>query len=160
MEIDMQRIIDDVLDASKFQKGMVRFEREEFNVCTMARGIIDLFRSKSSSKGVGIELSTQEDPLYIESDRVRIAQVLTNLLSNAVKFTDAGKIFVSIATQLETNENGFLTEYFILRVQDTGIGIPEGYEDRIFQTFEQTTDGASRGGSYLQYPRAATYIPT
>jgi signal transduction histidine kinase len=143
----LQRIIDDVLDASKFQKGMVRFEKEKFEVNQVARAAVDFARPKAKAKGLDLEYSTTQDPLLIESDHVRIVQVISNLLSNAIKFTDKGFVRVSVSTDFEENDRGIPTEYLNIQVQDTGIGIPENFAEKMFGAFEQTAEGAARGGS-------------
>jgi hypothetical protein len=115
---------------------------------------IGIVRPTAETKGVQLSFKPQPpaDSFIVRSDRVRVGQAVTNLLSNAVKFTDEGSI--TVKTWIEPNPSSRTPaepqpEMFCVSVEDTGVGIPVGNHERIFRSFEQTSEGAARGGAGL-----------
>src|SRR6202034_1966279 len=104
--------------------------------------------SKAKQKGLDIKYHVDKVvPEVILGDSVRLNQVMLNLVSNAIKFTEKGSITISV-TCLEQNDDTILLDFSI---KDTGMGIPLAKQERIFESFEQVTNDASRrfGGAGL-----------
>ena len=137
-------IINDILDYSKVEAGRLDIEQIVFSVPDIVEQTMDALAERARHKGLALERYI--DPgveAAVRGDPFRFRQVLTNLLSNAIKFTAHGSVSVSVSRQ----SDGLLC----IRVQDTGIGIPAGSEDRIFESFEQADGSMARkyGGTGL-----------
>ncbi len=142
-------IINDILDFSKIESGNMELESVAFDLRNCLEEIIDLFANKAAQ--VGLHLVYQMDynvPSHINSDPVRLRQVLINLVSNAIKFTQQGEIFVRVSVEDERNSTPLRLRF---SVRDTGIGIPEDKIERLFQPFSQVDSSTTRkyGGTGL-----------
>ena len=133
-------LINDILDLSKIESGKIELRREVFEAGPEVQGVVDSISQSAVSKSIKLEMRIEGNPV-LDADKVRFREILFNLLSNALKFTPAGgRILVDTAPA----ERGFCC----FRVQDTGIGIPEGQEEAIFDKFYQvgsTTKGVREG---------------
>ncbi|MFQ5566940.1 MAG: sensor histidine kinase, partial [Paracoccaceae bacterium] len=144
-------LVDDILDLSKLEEGSLELEDTTFSVAEVVSGVADLLRAGAAAKG--LELSVQLDarlPERSRGDANRLRQVLTNLVGNAIKFTDSGHIGIEArAVAASTGPRGGCE--LELAVSDTGIGIPAGKTELIFERFTQIESGARRksGGSGL-----------
>ena len=141
-------LINDILDLAKVDAGKMKFEQLAFNLKNAQGSIFKLFETKIGDKN--LELINEYDttiPETLVGDEVRLNQILMNLISNAVKFTDKGKITLSIRKLKE--ENNLVRVEFA--VKDTGIGIPQGDLEKIFENFQQASSDTSRlyGGTGL-----------
>ena len=141
-------IINDILDLSKIESGMLVIESNPFNLKSVLKHIYDLLKVKASEKGLEFNLFLDADmPEAIMGDKGRINQVLMNLAGNAIKFTEEGEVTVSVKKINETDS------IYKLRfsVKDTGIGIPKNKLDTIFDRFTQAEDSTTRrfGGTGL-----------
>ena len=142
-------VINDILDFSKIESGSMELEDEDFNLHNSIEHILDIFSARAAR--TGIELLYQVEtkvPVCIRGDELRLRQVLTNLVGNAIKFTEQGEIFIGVRL-VETGADGALTLGF--EVRDTGIGIPENKQQRLFKAFSQVDSSTTRkyGGSGL-----------
>lgn len=145
-------LINDLLDLSKIEAGKMTVIKEPVNIRVLLNEIENVFSIKLIEKGLDFELNVSEGcPVSIQSDEMRIRQILINLVSNAVKFTDKGKIRVSVKT-FNSNIVDY-AEYVDLKieVEDTGIGIPESNLQQIFEAFKQQEqqDAKKYGGTGL-----------
>jgi signal transduction histidine kinase len=145
---DMNAIINNILDFSKLEAGKFTLEKREFNL----RELLDYVKSnhinKITEKGLEFFWTiSPEVPETVIGDELRIAQILNNLLSNATKFTSAGKIMVEV---VKTQQFERRVELFFM-VIDSGIGISQEEQDRLFQSFSQVDASISRkyGGTGL-----------
>lgn len=141
-------LIDDLLDLSKIEAGVLALRLEPVPVGALFGELERMFRPRIEEKEVTLDVMTgSEVPAYLLLDPVRVRQILTNLLSNAIRFTDEGGITVRAFGQL-AGANHFDLE---LEVRDSGIGIPESERERVFEAFHQVNGGnrAGRGGSGL-----------
>jgi len=138
------QILNDILDLSKVEAGKIEMEATPFELVTAVEKVAEIFAYKVAEKK--IDLRVKVDPTlfqYYIGDPIRIRQILWNLIGNSVKFTDTGFICLEI-TRLpiqgkEPEMNGVL-----LKVSDTGIGIPADTLPQIFKEFKQADNSASR----------------
>lgn len=141
-------LINDILDLAKVDAGKMTFEQTPFRMSSSISAMLHLFETKIQEKN--LQLITQYDhtiPEVLVGDPVRLHQIILNLVSNAVKFTPTGSITVSVALVSEEAQNAQIE----FSVTDTGIGIPVGKIDSIFENFQQASSGTSRlfGGTGL-----------
>jgi len=126
------RLINDLLDLSRMKAGMLTLQVEHWDLGGLARDAVSSLYPMALTKGLQLRLVMKHDPGPLLLDGNRIYQVFTNLISNAVKFTPpGGEMTVSVSI-----EEGALDEVRV-SVADTGIGIPEEDQQRIFDRFYQ-----------------------
>lgn len=135
-------LLNDILDLSKFEAGQLELEHIPFDLGSMVEDTANLL---SQNAAPGVELTCLIDPLLppqLLGDPTRVRQIVSNLLSNALKFTRLGRVDISVSTH-----NGGVR----IIVRDTGIGIAEDAQARIFQPFAQAGVGITRqfGGTGL-----------
>jgi len=130
-------IINDLLDLSKIEAGKMERHLSEFSMNDLCRDLIDFVRPLADKRQQRLTLSIGDDLPRCYSDSGKIKQVLYNLLSNAVKFTPPGGLISLSVALLDENR-------VVLRVTDTGPGIPEVMRDTIFEQFRQLDASASR----------------
>jgi PAS domain S-box-containing protein len=145
----LMHIVNDVLDFSKIEAGKLELNIEEINLSKLTNHVIDLFKHQSNKKNIELSLNLNKNvPQYILADYVRLKQILVNLLSNAVKFTDFGEIRLDI-NQIDPSDKKWSTIMF--SIKDTGIGIKEANNEKIFKSFMQEDNSTNRkfGGTGL-----------
>jgi PAS domain S-box-containing protein len=144
----LMSIINDILDLSKIEAGKLKIEATNFQLDHMLNNVANMFSSKVQEKGLSIYFWTAPNvPLALVGDPLRLGQVLVNLVGNAVKFTETGEIAVSTGVAARG------TEHVTLRfsVHDTGIGMTEEQQAKLFQPFTQADGSMTRryGGTGL-----------
>src|SRR6202158_3517768 len=144
----LRSLVDDVLDISKIEAGRLTIEMADFDLHATLNGLFGLLRPHANAKGLGFH--AMGDPAIdyrLRGDPHHLRQVLLNLLSNAIKFTEGGEIAVEVTLLAETDEGLRLR----FDVRDTGIGISEAVQQRIFERFVQADDSTTRryGGTGL-----------
>jgi signal transduction histidine kinase/CheY-like chemotaxis protein len=143
-------IINDILDFSKIEAGKLELEEVETNLIELAEQTADIVKYNTAKKNIEFLLNVQIDiPKYVILDQIRIKQILVNLLSNAIKFTEKGEVELSISFE-ETdpvNQEGIFT----FSIRDTGIGITEMQQAKLFKSFTQADSSTTRkfGGTGL-----------
>jgi signal transduction histidine kinase/DNA-binding response OmpR family regulator/HPt (histidine-containing phosphotransfer) domain-containing protein len=148
-------LINDILDLSKIEAGKLELEQYPFKLRNFVEECLDLLAFKAAEKNIELAyLIPPEVPNKLVADVTRLRQILINLLSNAVKFTTKGEVIVSItARELQTlNKNTIDNHYeFQFAVKDTGVGIPEDRQNRLFKSFSQVDSSTTRqyGGTGL-----------
>ncbi|MCP4297521.1 MAG: response regulator, partial [Proteobacteria bacterium] len=143
-------IINDILDISKIEAGEMLINFESVNLRQVLVDIQRIFTLNVSDKKVDFSIDLSSDfPPWILLDEVRIRQVLMNLVGNAIKFTDTGFVKLSAKKTGEVFAGGPLDICIV--VEDSGIGIPEEDQQRIFDSFQQQEGQDSRkfGGTGL-----------
>jgi signal transduction histidine kinase/CheY-like chemotaxis protein/HPt (histidine-containing phosphotransfer) domain-containing protein len=141
-------IINDILDFSRIEAGKLEVETVEFDLRGLVEDVSRLLAASADTKGLELFCAIEADlPARVLGDPTRIRQILTNLAGNAVKFTDAGEVVIRVSTDHAT-DNTLLTR---IAVSDTGIGVPETAQQRLFEAFTQADSSTTRryGGSGL-----------
>ncbi len=145
----LMEIINDVLDFSRIESGKLELSILEVDLYELSNQIIDLFIHQARLKNINLKLFIASDVSQnILCDALRLKQILVNLISNALKFTSKGAITIQINT-LQNEKVEF--EKLLFSVKDTGIGIKEENQEKIFHSFEQEDNTTSRkfGGTGL-----------
>ncbi len=143
-------LINDILDFSKIEAGKLELEWERTDLHVLLYQIVEIIKFKLKEKEIELLLHIGSDvPQFVVADRIRIKQVLVNLMGNAVKFTERGEIELSVTCLKQTNEGGKTLLRF--GVRDTGIGISEAQQEKIFEAFSQEDTSITRkyGGTGL-----------
>ena len=139
----MLRLLNDILDTAKLEKGAVELEIGDFSVQELCDQILTSLRIHAGKKGLALQCVTAERvPPYLHGDALRLQQVLLNLLGNALKFTERGHVLLRL-----DYHDGTL----VIEVEDTGIGIAAQHLERIFDPFAQADASTTRqfGGTGL-----------
>jgi signal transduction histidine kinase/DNA-binding response OmpR family regulator/CHASE3 domain sensor protein len=137
-------LIDEILDLSKIEAGKMKLEFSDVQLAEVATDLRLLFMPQAKNKLLNLEISVEESLGVLETDKMRLEQILKNLISNAIKFTQQGEVRLAIT---EDRKSGVIH----FTVTDTGIGIPADKQSLIFEAFQQA-DGSTRrrfGGTGL-----------
>ena len=138
-------LVNDLLDFEKIEAGHVELEIDDFDLWECVHRVADVIKPIAQQKKLPVLITIDSDvPRFVRSDASRLRQVLLNLVSNAVKFTETGSVQVRVLADPEQSQLRF-------EVEDTGIGIPAGMEDRLFGDFVQLESDYRRrfGGTGL-----------
>jgi signal transduction histidine kinase len=141
-------IINDILDFSKIEAGKMTIEHTPMSLEESVKDCVELFKIPAQNKGIEISYELLEPlPKTIESDSSRLRQIIINLAGNAVKFTEQGE--VKVVCSSESIGDGLHRIQF--EIKDSGIGIPEDLQHRLFQDFSQVDGSITRkfGGTGL-----------
>ena len=136
----MARLLDDLLDVARIMQGKIALKVERFELTAIVNDAIETTRALIESRGQELIILKTATPLWVEGDRVRLAQVLYNLLNNAAKYTgEGGKITLSIMREGADA---------VIEVRDAGIGIAPDILPQIFELFIQADQSLahSQGG--------------
>ncbi|MGH8299086.1 MAG: CHASE3 domain-containing protein [Steroidobacteraceae bacterium] len=134
------RLINDLLDASRIARGKIELRRAPTELGALIGDILEVKHPQAAAAGLSLEAILPAEPLVVDGDPVRLTQIFRNLLDNARKYTDpGGRIEISLAP-----ERG----QAVVRVKDTGLGIPSDKLDAIFGMFVQInrSESHSQGG--------------
>jgi PAS domain S-box-containing protein len=151
-------IINEILDFSRIDSGILQLELLEFNLCDCLESAMDLVASAAARKSIDLEyLLDPGVPKFIIGDATRLRQMLINVLGNAIKFTDEGSVLLSVSggRMIPAKDGGARADdqrwEIHFAVQDTGIGIPEAKRLDIFMPFQQADNSSTRryGGTGL-----------
>ena len=136
----MVRLVDDLLDVSRITTGKLRLTPELLTLQDVFSAALDISRPHLERAHLKFTADLPADPVYLNADRVRLAQVFSNLLNNAAKYTERGGRVSLTATAAQ--------DRVIVRVRDTGVGIPRDVLPRVFELFTQVdrTLNRSEGG--------------
>lgn len=129
------RLLNDILDLSKMEAGELTLERARFQLCDLLGEVLQTQAVRAHEKGVelGYRMPVDLPSSYLLGDRLRLRQIIDNLVGNAIKFTQEGEVRVEVTTEWRSDDEICLH----FAVQDTGVGISEDEQDRIFEAFRQ-----------------------
>jgi PAS domain S-box-containing protein len=141
-------IINDILDFSKIEAGKLLIEQLDFDLGAVVEEAAGLLAERAYDRGVELASLIERDvPMDLRGDAGRIRQVLVNFLSNAVKFTEKGEVLL-LARLIEETDHSAVVRF---EVRDTGIGMTEEQQSRLFESFTQADASTTRryGGTGL-----------
>ncbi|MDQ6981576.1 MAG: ATP-binding protein, partial [Mariprofundus sp.] len=141
-------MIERILDLSKIEAGKLELAHESFDLHQLMHAVISIFEVQSRQKGVRLDLYLDpEVPFALLGDPRRLKQILMNMIGNAIKFTEKGSVTVTVGLIDKSEQKGRLS--FCIR--DTGIGMSEDKQTRIFNRFTQADSTITRrfGGTGL-----------
>lgn len=140
-------LINDILDFSKIEAGQMDVEKVEFSLGKLLRSVSALMKPSADEKGLEFKIiEVGELPANIFTDPTRLRQCLINLVGNAIKFTANGHVHIRLS--LENKKDG---SYITIKVEDSGIGIPQDRQQDMFDSFTQADGSTTRkyGGTGL-----------
>ena len=138
--IRLSNLIDNFLDISKIESGIITYNETEIDIKKVIDNFAQLFVEEGKTRNISIICDIEKDLPHVKGDRERLGQVFSNLLSNAIKFTPPKGLVTIKASLVNENEesgNELSTPCILVSVADTGIGIPAGSLDKIFDKFVQ-----------------------
>ncbi len=139
----LKRLIDDLLDVSRITTGRVQLRRETVELKKVIDHSVDATRPLIDEREHHLRIDLPSEPLYLDGDAVRLTQIFGNLLSNAAKYTNAGGD-ISLSARADDGP----PRSVVVRVRDTGAGIPEDMLEEVFELFAQAdhSDMRSQAG--------------
>ncbi len=141
----MARLVSDLLDVSRINRGKLSLQREILDLAASARSCVEDYQEELEHRGIAVRLELPSEPVCVYGDHVRLCQALGNLLGNAGKFTPAGgRITVALHTDRVENE-----ERAVITVTDTGAGISPEILPTIWDSFVQGKQDMARSGGGL-----------
>jgi CheY-like chemotaxis protein len=130
----LARLVDDLLDVSRITQGSIRLRKEVVDLGAVVQRAVESTRALIESRAHRLSVQLPVEPVRLEADPTRLEQLISNLLNNAAKYTmPGGQIWVTAL-----REGGEA----VVRVRDTGIGVPPDVLDRVFDPFVQQTEGS------------------
>jgi PAS domain S-box-containing protein len=146
-------LINEILDLASIESGRTQLSEESLDLRQFVDELGTMFRIQTDEMGLALDCVVDpEVPCQVLTDTKKIRQILINLLGNAVKFTTSGKISLTLHSELLGNEGRGQRHRLSIDVTDSGPGIVAEDLGRIFEAFEQTALGASKGGTGLGLP--------
>ena len=139
-------IVDDFLDVSRIEAGEMRYDIHKFNLKETVKNIVDDFVTNNpKARDLNLQFSWEDKNYTIQNDQNKIAQIISNIIDNSIKYTPKGHIKVYLSRNEEENK-------FLIKVEDTGVGISKETLARLFQKFTRAqeisklhTDGSGLG---------------
>ena len=138
-------LINDILDLSKIESGRMRLVPVSYHLSSVINDCYHMVAQQARERGLYVNTEIDPDlPYRLYGDEVRIRQIIVNLLTNAIKYTERGGITFSVSGTVEPGEKGGKILRMALRVQDTGIGIRQEDQERLFQSFQRLDEARNR----------------
>lgn len=132
----MTRLVEDLLDVSRITRGTIDLRNERVDVGAIIKAAVEASNAMMERHHHQLRVTAPAQPLFVQGDSTRLVQIVTNLLDNAAKYTDpGGKVWLSGERE---------GDMVVIRVKDTGIGIPSEVLPRIFEMFTQSTMSLER----------------
>lgn len=141
-------IVDDILDFSKIEAGKMRIEGIDFSLDDLMAKLSAMMNTKVAGRQLSLRTSIDQDvPRQMHGDPHRLNQILINYTNNAIKFTEQGEIRINVR-KIDDTPSGWLVRF---EVSDTGIGMSEEQQSKLFRSFEQADSSTTRkyGGTGL-----------
>jgi signal transduction histidine kinase len=134
-------LINDILDVAKIEAGKVTLELETVQCQDVVRDVVDTLRPLAVQKNLALEMDLADPAIVLETDRRALTQILLNLGNNAIKFTETGTVRVTLAERVGENGQKNMIEF---SVADSGAGIREEDQAKLFQAFSQLDSTSTR----------------
>lgn len=132
----LMRIIDDIMDFSKVDAGLMPINNQTYDLSAMVEGLVDVLGMTARDKGIDLIVNIAPTvPKQVSGDADRLKQILMNLIENALKFTDEGSVTICVNCVVETT-----TAHLTFKIKDTGIGVPADKLRFIFGQYEHDKD--------------------
>jgi PAS domain S-box-containing protein len=126
----LARLVDDLLDVSRITRGSIRLRKEKVDLGTVVQSAVEAVRPLVASRSHELEVELPSEPLHLDADPARLEQIVSNLLDNAARYTmPGGRIWVKAGRE---------GDEAVVRVRDSGIGVPPDVLERVFEPFVQT----------------------
>jgi PAS domain S-box-containing protein len=147
--ISLLRLLDDILDIAKCERGLIKLEEKPVNLKEITEGVVGMFSAESVKKSVSLfcQIEGRVSAIYL-TDELRFRQILGNLLKNAMTYTVAGSVSVRLARPAKTVDWKLEPGQHLIRLEvvDTGIGIAAHKLPNIFKPFVQLSESAHKNG--------------
>lgn len=137
----LSRLVEDLLDIARISEGKISLQKQPIELKTILQSAIEASTPNLEAAGHTFSIDMPDDPIWLEADHTRLAQVVANLLNNAAKYTPSGGV-VSLAAR---REDGHIQ----IDVADNGMGIPPEMQSRIFEIFAQVDEHRHRAAGGL-----------
>jgi PAS domain S-box-containing protein len=132
----MVRLVDDLLDVSRITRGKIRLQMEPLDMAAVVEQAVEISRPLIDARRHRLSVSMPDEPIQVLGDGARLAQVAANLLNNAAKYTDeGGQIWLTLKSE---------GQQAVLRVRDTGVGLPQEMREEVFGLFTQVDRSSDR----------------
>lgn len=153
-------LINDVLEFSKIEAGTLILNKEDFNLHSLLKNIEEMIRVRAIQKGIYLKIEIDDDvPETICADQGKLKQILINLLGNAIKFTHTGGITLTCQSSIMKEPEQPVNYTLHFNVIDTGVGIPQGQQKKIFDAFFQVDNrNPDQQGTGLGLPICRKYV--
>lgn len=141
-------ILNDILDFSKLEAGKLTIESVPYRLDPVLETLHSVFGERALTKGINLFINVADNvPRELIGDSLRLQQILSNLLSNAIKFTASGEVVLKVLLLEQENKHATLR----FSVEDSGIGMPQEVQDKLFEAFMQADSSTARthGGTGL-----------
>ena len=137
------RLVNEMLDLSKLETGKMSLQLVNGDIINFLRYVTESFQSLAEGRHIGLHFLTDMDALHVAYDPEKLRQIVVNLLSNALKFTpEKGNIYITVSKNVLPHDEPNLT--LIIKVKDTGVGIPGNQLQTIFDRFYQVDNSHTR----------------
>lgn len=148
---NLLHLVNQMLDLSKLESGAMPLNIVQYDILRLIRYVADSFKTLATSRGIKFHFLTDESSLVMDFDPEKIRQIISNLLSNAIKFTpQGGEVYLQIdairASGSVQTDSTTTPDRLMIKVRDTGIGIPKDKIPHIFERFYQVDPGSTRIG--------------
>jgi CheY-like chemotaxis protein len=135
------RLVDSLLDLSRISRGKIELHKERIALATVVNSAVEMCAALIQQSGHDLTVTLPEEPMSVEGDKTRLAQVVCNLLTNAAKYSERGSS-IRLAAERQGSDA-------VLSVKDTGIGIPPDMLPKVFEMFTQVSRSSEKTQSGL-----------
>jgi len=133
----MKRIVDDLLDVSRINRGKIDLHREPVRIGPLVAQSVEDLRPLAEAQGHSLQVRVPAEPVWVNADSTRFAQIIANLVHNAIKYTPPGDGTIEVVVRAERGDA-------VVEVIDSGVGIPAPMLSRIFEPFAQVDASLTR----------------
>ncbi len=146
----MKRLVEDLLDISRFERGIIKLEFKDVILQDLLRNVVQIQQPEAERKQLALAMKFEEAPIHVHADPERLAQVITNLIINAINYTPDGNGQIEVRLSKVCDVTGNLA---LVEVEDCGVGIAEEHLPHIFQPFYRVVSQVEGAGLGLSITR-------